>query len=94
MQRNVGNKVYFICFILLNKLFNVDIHRVWLILLLLLLLLNVIAFAISQLKLRTFVRITVVVHMSSYPLRSSAIMKGKMTNNLQPPLTKRPSEAK
>ena len=88
MQRSVGNKVYFIFLILFNKLFNVNIYRVCFILLLLLLLLNVIAFAISQLKIKAFVRITVVVHKSCSPLRLSSIMKGKVTNSLKPPLTK------
>ena len=37
----------------------------------------------------TFVRITVIVHQSSCPLRKSAIMKGKITNSLKPPLTNR-----
>ena len=35
---------------------------------------------------------TVVVHKSSSPLRSSAIMRGKLTNSLKPPLTKRTSD--
>ena len=73
-------------FILFNKLFTVCIYRVCLILFLLLLLLNVIAFPISELKLQTFVRTTVVVHKSSSPLRSSAIMKGKIANSYKPPL--------
>ena len=53
---------------------------------------NVIAFAIFQLKPKTFVRTTVVVHKSSSRLSSSAIMKGKIINSLNPPLMKRPSE--
>ena len=65
----------FFFFILCNKLFNTNIYRVCLILLLLLL--NVIAFPISQLKLKTFARIILVVHKSSCPLKSSAIMKVK-----------------
>ena len=90
---SVAQEIRYTLFILLNKLFNVHIYRVCLKLLqLLLLLLNVITFAISQLKLKTFVRITIVVHKSSSPLRSSVIMKGKITNSLRPPLTKRPSE--
>ena len=71
---NVAHDITFALFffILFNKLFNVGICRVCLILLLLLLLLllNVIAFAISLLKLQTFVRTTAVVHESSSPLRS------------------------
>ena len=55
-------------------------------------LVNVIAFSIFQLKLKTFVRITVAVHKSSSPLRSSGIMKGKVTSSLKPPLTKNSSE--
>ena len=50
-------------------------YRVCLILLLLLLLLNAIAFAIFKLRFKTFVRITVVVHKRSSPLRLSAIIK-------------------
>ena len=37
-------------------------------------------------------RVTAVVHKSSSPLRSSANMKGKISNSLNPPLTKMPSE--
>ena len=83
-QRSPGNTFL----ILFNKLFNVDIYRVCLILLLLLLLLllNVIAFEISQLKIQNFVRTTLAVHNRSSPLRSSAIMKGKITNSSKPPL--------
>ena len=40
------------------------------------------------LLLQFFVRTTVVVHKSSSLLRSSVIMKGKVTNNLKPPLIK------
>ena len=49
-------------------------------------------FAISELKLKTFVRITVVVQKSSSPLRSSAIIIGKITNSLKPRLKKKPFE--
>ena len=52
-------------------------------------LLIVIVFAIFKLKLKAFVRIAVVVPNSRSPLRRSAIMKGKITNSLKPPLTKR-----
>ena len=96
VQRSVAQEIRYILLflILFNKLLNVDIYRVCFILLLLLLslLLNVIAFAISLLKLKTFVQITVVVNKSSSPLKSSAIMKGAITNSLKPPLTKRLSE--
>ena len=61
-------------------------------LILLLLLLNVLAFSTSSLKLKTLGRITVVFHKSSSPLRSSAIMKDKITNSLKPSLTNRLSE--
>ena len=84
-QRSPGSKVYFVFFISFNKLFDVDNKKVYLILLLLLLLLlyNVIAFAFSELKLQTFVRPTAVVQKISTPLRSSTIMKGKITNSLK-----------
>ena len=55
-------------------------------------LLNVFALAISQLKLKSFVRITEALHRSSSPLRSSAIVKGEITSSLKPSLTKRSSE--
>ena len=76
-------------------LFNVDIYRVCLILLLLLLslLLNVTAFAISSLKLQTFVRITVIVHKSrSPPIMKGSLTKVTLTNSLKSPLTKSPFE--
>ena len=78
---NVAQEIRYTLFFkfYLNKLFNVDIYKICLILLLLLLLLNVTAFAISELKLKTFVRITVVGHKSSSPLRSSAVRKDKIT---------------
>ena len=50
------------------------------------LLINVIAFAISELKPQTFVRTIVAVQKRSSPLRSSAIIKGKITNSLKPSL--------
>ena len=43
-------------------------------------------------KTQNLVKITVVVHKSSSPLRSSTIMEGKIINSLKPPLTKRASE--
>ena len=93
LQHSAGNKAYFTFSILFKKLFKVDIYWVCLILLLMLLLLNIIAFANSLLKLKTFVRITVVVHESGCLLRLSAIMKRKRKrNNLNSPLSKRPSE--
>ena len=41
---------------------------------------------------KNLVGTTVVVHKGSFPLRSSAIIKVKITNSLKPPLTKRPCE--
>ena len=82
MQRNAGNKIFSIFLIVFKKLFNVDIYSVCLILLLLLLLLNVITFAISYLKLQTFVKTIAVVQNSRSPLRSSAIMISNITNSL------------
>ena len=40
----------------------------------------------SMVKLQTFVGTTIVVHKSSSALRSSVMMKGKITNSLKPPL--------
>ena len=43
-------------------------------------------------KTQNLLRVSVVVHTSSPPWKSSAIMKGKATDSLKPPLTKRPSD--
>lgn len=55
-------------------------------------LLNIFTLAISQLKLKSFVRITEVLHRSSSSLRWSAIVKDEITSSLKPSLTKRSSE--
>ena len=72
---------YTLIFILFIKLFNVNIYSLFDTIVIVI---NVIAFSISTLQ--TSIRTTVVVHKSSSPLRSSTIMKGKITNSLKPPL--------